>query len=93
MNIVVEWFNQYTLKDFLIHKLTHVATGFAVALGVSYFSHIVALLAVLAIAVGKEVADEYQSPAKIEYHILDVLVTMLGGVLGVLAQICFRIVF
>ncbi len=78
------WYNLYpSFAVFFGHKITHVAAGALVAGLGSYFHYpVTGLIICLVLAIGKEVADELQSPVFLMAHVFDVIVTCLGGLLG-----------
>lgn len=95
IGMIVAWYKLYTPFQFIYHKLTHIVVGgmagyVTVKLGYPFM----AIYLVLALAVGKEVVDHFKSydpdsdsykyDAPLSAHVLDVLVTCLGGVLGVI---------
>lgn len=87
LQIIKDWYNLYgTLGNFLIHKVTHVIVGALLGL-TSHFSLVIAIILVLVAAIGKEIADHIKSgetDAPLSAHVLDVIVTCLGGVIGIL---------
>lgn len=95
-NFISDWYNAYpSLWVFTYHKLTHIAVGAAIgAIGYAVDHTYIGLGLVLFVAVGKEIADHrasfdrqsnsYQYDAPLSWHALDVIVTFLGGLSGVL---------
>lgn len=88
INMLYNWYKAYpSMWVFLFHKLTHIAWGVLLGWGLSYISIKIALATVAITAIAKEVDDRAKSePGTIPlyYHVLDILVTIGGGILGVL---------
>lgn len=86
---VYNWYKIYpSTTVFLQHKLTHVAWGVLWGAVFTYFGYwYIGAGFVLITGIGKEIADEYQDGADnaqtTSMHVLDVLVTCLGGVVGI----------
>lgn len=90
------WYAAYgTLSNFFEHKVTHFIAGFvwtgaSIALGHgSVLAISIGLIGTLVLAIGKEIADHIQlieDPTNpidgFIYHVYDVIVTVLGGVFG-----------
>lgn len=82
LDLLRAWHNQYNdTTVFLGHKITHLIVGAAVAAGVVAlgFSAATAVLAVLLVGVGKEIVDENNQHSRLDFHVMDVLVTVLGS--------------
>lgn len=91
LTLVKQWVEAYKpLRVFIGHKSIHIGVGMGVMLIVSYIGNLEGLLACLIIAIGKEVADRYKmkkanSVMPLSFSMFDVLVTMVGGVLGLVS--------
>lgn len=91
MQVIKNWVNAYgSVGAWFGHKIFHILAGGLVGL-TAYFSLAVAIVLVLTVAIGKEVHDHYvtsdlegKSYIPMSYHVLDVIVTCLGGVVGIL---------
>lgn len=93
---ISEWYEAYpSAWVFAYHKFTHIVVGGLIgAVGMFAGYPIIGMLIVLGVAIAKEVSDRqssydfaansYQYDAPLASHILDVIVTTLGGLLGVL---------
>jgi hypothetical protein len=82
---VFDWYKLYDPIVFVYHKAVHVVAGALIGyLGCLNQTPITGIVLVLICAIGKELADEYQSHAPFYAHTLDVIITVLGGLLGVL---------
>lgn len=91
METLKTWYSLYhTFENFMVHKVMHFVVGGLLGL-TAHVSLIVAIVLVLFAAIGKEVYD-YKELKKdptnplneLKYHTLDVIVTCLGGVVGIL---------
>ena len=99
INYIIEWYRLYpSMLVFIGHKLTHIVAGFVVVFIADIMNWlIIGMVVCLVLAVFKEWMDHYQSydstaPRGEEYrydaplsaHVLDVIVTMFGGMLALL---------
>ncbi len=96
VQIVKDWYKLYpTAQVFMYHKLIHIIFGLGVGWSITALGFpILAMLLVVSGAIVKEISDHYRSydeqsqsyiyDAPLSAHILDVIVTVLGGMLGVL---------
>lgn len=86
LNLIVSWYKAYgTPQNFLLHKATHVACGLVLSIVCCLLGYpLTGLSLVLVLAIGKEVVDEYQYHMLLSYHVFDVIVTVCGGLLGLL---------
>ena len=97
LNTIKEYVAAYgSIENFLEHKLTHVVVGAVIIVFSLIFGHfsqlsaIVGFSIVAVVAVGKEIADYIQMKTldptnpnnRLIFHIFDVIVTILGGVLA-----------
>jgi len=93
--IIINWYKLYSsVWVFLFHKIIHIVTGLAIAFIASYGLHMptLGMVLVLAVAIIKEVYDHitsfdemsqsYQYDAPLSAHMLDVMVTVFGGIVG-----------
>lgn len=93
ISLLKAWFNLYSnWDDFLSHKTVHFIFGFCVGSFSTLIHHrVVGMIFVLICGILKEIFDHYEllkdptnTSDQLKFHILDVIVTVLGGVFGLL---------
>ncbi len=77
-----------SFNEYLKHKLTHVSVGLLIGILAKY-NLIFSLTLLVVVAIGKEILDHYallEDPTnpidQLKYHVIDVVITILGGFLG-----------
>lgn len=97
IDLIVNWYKLYPSPVvFIGHKLTHIAVGALIGYVAMHFSLIAAIVLVFAAAIGKEYSDrsqsydesapkgeEYRYDAPMSAHVIDVIITVLGGFGGI----------
>ncbi len=96
MNYIIEWYKLYpNAMVFIGHKGTHLGVGALIAFIIMHFSVPIAIVLVMVAGIGKEISDrsqsydstapkgeEYRYDAPLSAHVLDVIVTTIGGAIG-----------